>query len=309
MYVQCALKGVGPGRCAGRSHRRTIVLFEGTTSRAPRDVGAMDLSIAFPTAGMLSSNMLYLSPLPAVFRVLEEKDIGDLNPTPLALMLVSATSWFGFGLMIKDGFVVAANGTGVVLSVWYLAVVLPFMAKEPALGALRKILVTGAAFIISSWTATSFFVAEDYAEEFMGAWANVAAIALYGSPLSTIAVVCRTQSAASILGTLTVIQVINCFTWTVYGVIINNIWVWGPSAVGLALGLAQLALKIIFPSTLGGLARRRNTGDARMEVCRCQLAPRSMPASHAPSPPRPFVQRSCKSWSRRTRTGGTDVEW
>ena len=36
--------------------------------------------------------------------------------------------------------------------------------------------------------------------------------------------------------------------WTIYGLGIGDVWVWGPNSTGLGLGLVQLALKVLFPS-------------------------------------------------------------
>ena len=36
--------------------------------------------------------------------------------------------------------------------------------------------------------------------------------------------------------------------WTVYGLAIGDVWVYGPNGTGLCLGLAQLALKILYVS-------------------------------------------------------------
>lgn len=59
---------------------------------------------------------------------------------------------------------------------------------------------------------------------------------------------CRTRSAATIYGPLTVAQVLNCFLWAVYGLAVGDVWVTGPNGTGLLLGLVQAALLIIFPS-------------------------------------------------------------
>lgn len=40
----------------------------------------------------------------------------------------------------------------------------------------------------------------------------------------------------------------NCGTWAVYGIAINDPWVWVPNLAGLILGLLQLALKLVYPS-------------------------------------------------------------
>ena len=49
--------------------------------------------------------------------------------------------------------------------------------------------------------------------------------------------------------TLTLTRCANTLLWTIYGVMAaKDIFVYGPNAIGLALGIAQLLLKLIFPS-------------------------------------------------------------
>ena len=49
--------------------------------------------------------------------------------------------------------------------------------------------------------------------------------------------------------TLTLTRCTNTLLWTIYGVMAaKDIFVYGPNAIGLSLGIAQLLLKVIFPS-------------------------------------------------------------
>ena len=43
-------------------------------------------------------------------------------------------------------------------------------------------------------------------------------------------------------------QCTNCLMWTVYGLSIGDVWVYGPNGTGLVLGLVQAALWLIYPS-------------------------------------------------------------
>ena len=58
----------------------------------------------------------------------------------------------------------------------------------------------------------------------------------------------KTSNAASIYTPMTVAQCVNCGTWTLYGFAVQDVWVWGPNSTGFFLGLAQVALKLSFPS-------------------------------------------------------------
>jgi len=88
----------------------------------------------------------------------------------------------------------------------------------------------------------------------LGMFASVGAVILSASPLSTIRSVLATRNSSSIMGTLTVAQVINTSLWTSYGLAIKDIFVWGPNAVGLGLGLVQLAFKLMFPEKKKAIA-------------------------------------------------------
>ena len=71
---------------------------------------------------------------------------------------------------------------------------------------------------------------------------------LFASPLSTMFEVLSSANAASIYAPLTATQCANCAMWTIYGLGIGDVWVYGPNGTGLLLGLVQLALKLAFPS-------------------------------------------------------------
>ena len=66
---------------------------------------------------------------------------------------------------------------------------------------------------------------------------------------------CCAQSNAGCAGCLSgphsfdYAQCANCALWTTYGVFsAKDIFVWGPNGIGLSLGLAQIVLKVLFPS-------------------------------------------------------------
>jgi solute carrier family 50 protein (sugar transporter) len=82
----------------------------------------------------------------------------------------------------------------------------------------------------------------------LGMFASIISIILSASPLFTIQQVVSTRNSSSILGSLTMAQVVNALLWSMYGLAIRNAFVYGPNLIGLGLGLAQLALKITFPS-------------------------------------------------------------
>lgn len=208
-------------------------------------------SLFFPVLGVILSNALYFSSAPAVLQASRRGTLGNLNPLPLVLMAVSTISWMCYSLVVANGFIVASNLPGAVASFAFVAISLPLIPTEDT-SARRNVTIVlsgGAAALLALWTYFVFAKVEHERLVFLlGAFASVICVLMFASPLSTVREVVATANAASIYGPLTATQCTNCAMWTVYGLSIGDVWVYGPNGTGLALGLAQLLLKVLYPS-------------------------------------------------------------
>mmetsp|Transcript_28774 Transcript_28774/g.81169 ORF Transcript_28774/g.81169 Transcript_28774/m.81169 type:complete len:356 (+) Transcript_28774:152-1219(+) len=201
-----------------------------------------------PKLGIITSLALFLSPAKAVYDAINTSSLNDLNPLPIALMAMSGASWLSYGIVTQNPYVVASNSPGCILSIAYLAGILPLLSKSPALmRSTQKILVAGAAACFSLWTCLSISKTSiAAAAKIIGLFSSGLTLVLFASPLAKIKEVIASQDASSILAPLTVAQVVNTALWAAYGQAVNDSMVFGPNAIGLALGLVQLALKIVF---------------------------------------------------------------
>ena len=208
-------------------------------------------TLLFPCIGVVLSNGLYLAPVPAVYQAVKRGNVGDLNVLPLAFMTVSTICWFAYALSVPNRFIVASNLPGAFAVLLTFVSMLPIMGSDhEALPACQGTLVGGAMATLSLWTFCVFSGA-GYAEraQLVGYFASALFVALAASPLSTIRTVLATRSSASIYAPLTLAQCANTLLWTAYGIVAaKDIFVYGPNGVGLALGLVQLGLKIVYPS-------------------------------------------------------------
>ena len=202
-----------------------------------------------PKIGILTSTLLYFSPLAAVRSASSSESLGDLNPVPLAIMAVSSICWLVYGLSIQDPYVTLSNVPGAIASIWYVTAVLPLL-KGGQLQTTQSIIVGLAAITINLWTYLSL-TKKTMAQvsSALGLFASGLFIVLSGSPLSTIKTVLRAKDSGTILAPLTFAQVTNTALWSAYGLAIREKFVYGPNAVGLGFGLIQLLLKLMFPST------------------------------------------------------------
>ena len=201
-----------------------------------------------PRVGILTSTLLYFSPFTAVREASSTETLNDLNPVPLAIMAVSSLCWLVYGLSVRDPFVTLSNVPGSIASIYYVMAILPLL-KGAQLQTTQNIVVGLSALTINLWTWLALTNKSlEQVSAALGSFASALFIVLSGSPLSTIKTVLSTKNSKSILAQLTFAQITNTALWSAYGLAIKDKFVFGPNLTGLAFGLIQLALKLVFPS-------------------------------------------------------------
>lgn len=216
-----------------------------TTTTSALDMMSTNTLITsiIPRLGIITSTLLYFSPMSAVRAASKANMLGELNPIPLALMSVASLCWLVYGLSIRNPFVTLSNLPGYIASVWYVVSVLPLLEKSQ-LETMQYTVVCLSAITVSLWTYLSLSSKPLVkVQSTLGIYASGLFVILSGSPLSTIKTVLSTRNAGSILLSLTIAQVTNTALWSVYGLAIKDKFVYGPNMVGLGFGLVQLLLK------------------------------------------------------------------
>lgn len=203
-----------------------------------------------PVAGVFTSNALYFSPLVATMQRTKAGSMGDLNPLPAAVTVLSTLAWLQYGLAVANPFVTASNVPGLVAAVAGFVLMLPLMKGSADLKVTQTTFIGGCAATVGLWTWMVFSRLTAVARAAaLGYYASGFFVVLCAAPLSTIQKVIQKKDASSIFAPATAAQCVNCALWTAYGMLaISDVFVWGPNLTGLMLGVAQLALKIVFPS-------------------------------------------------------------
>lgn len=219
-------------------------------ARPPQMSLAAAANVWAPVAGVFTSNALYFSPLAATLERTKAGSMGDLNPLPAAITVLSTIAWLQYGLSIANPFVVASNVPGLTAAIAGFVLMLPLMRGHSDLQVTQTTFVGGCAATLGLWTWLVFSrVTAAARSAILGYWASVLFVVLCASPLSTIQKVIQRKDASSVYAPATAAQCANCGLWTAYGYLgIRDVFVWGPNLTGLVLGLMQLALKLIFPS-------------------------------------------------------------
>ncbi|KAL7571722.1 hypothetical protein ACA910_002822 [Epithemia clementina (nom. ined.)] len=100
------------------------------------------LEYACPAAGMICATIMFSAPYRDAARAISETGVlGDLNPTPWAIMLGNCFGWVGYSMLVDNLFIFFANAPGFILSVWLNMVAVKLQYENHKAAAMRKSMI------------------------------------------------------------------------------------------------------------------------------------------------------------------------
>ncbi|KAJ1469262.1 sugar efflux transporter for intercellular exchange-domain-containing protein [Baffinella frigidus] len=185
------------------------------------------MSTWVPIFGAILSTGLGLAPLGDVLRCRRNRSLGEMNPDVFPLLFGNGVGWVIYACCTRNAYVFAANFTNVLV------------------GMSRVKIETMTILMLGLWSALSLggptrTPHQGTRTSVVGVAANAIVLLLFASPLSTIATVLRDRSAASINMPFALVQILNCSLWELYGLHLGDVYIWGPNAIGLLLGMLQV---------------------------------------------------------------------
>ena len=219
---------------------------QATTTALASTAGFVDICGKLAPAASL---VLFLAPLPTIRKVARDKSVGDLPMLPYSSMTTNAFLWTVYGLLKNEFIVYFANGSGLFFAIYYLFRFAKFAPKSaPTLpGSVRQHIRTTAAIMAAAVLAVISPMPKTKAAKLVGTSAVAICMAMFASPLAALKTVIKKKSAESIPLPLSVATTVNCFLWTVVGLLgMKDLNITIPNSVGLLLGLIQLGLIAVY---------------------------------------------------------------
>ncbi|RLN71076.1 hypothetical protein BBJ28_00019000 [Nothophytophthora sp. Chile5] len=210
------------------------------------------LETTFQVLSIITSIFVRFSPWPDFYRVHKQQTTGDVAILPVVMLFTNCYVLVWYGYLTADIFPLFSTaiiglftcaGFAAIFYRWtddkhevhlVCLIALLFILLVTIYGVLGVLGMTGQS---DSSVATA-----------MGAISIGTSIGNFGSPLATIRRVVHTESTASMPFTLCLANFVNSVVWTVYAVIISDVWVWIPNAMGAVLTTFQLVLFVIYPT-------------------------------------------------------------
>mmetsp|Transcript_18433 Transcript_18433/g.23981 ORF Transcript_18433/g.23981 Transcript_18433/m.23981 type:complete len:227 (+) Transcript_18433:40-720(+) len=156
---------------------------------------------------------------------------------PFAMIALNGTVWTVYGVVIRNWFpLVASNLVGIFAGVSALLAARAFHY-------LTLLLI--ATFVLIGILQDAILdplLVNDNLRSILGMVCVSVTICMFASPLVAVREVIRTKSTTTMSFTMTVASFVCALLWLIFGICINDIFVWLPNTAGLLLSVAQLIL-------------------------------------------------------------------
>lgn len=196
------------------------------------------------------SILVFAAPIPTIRQVSRDKSVGSLPLLPYSSMVCSAFLWVTYGFLKSEPKIWSANGVGLNLSVGYVWIFTRYCPKRsPTLPGSVQQHLQACAFVMGLTAMIAIILPNGTASQMIGNAGVVLCVGMFASPLAALKTVLETKSAKSIPLPFTVAAVINCFLWSVVGLLdMKDFNIYFPNLLGLMFGLIQVALKLCYGS-------------------------------------------------------------
>jgi len=188
---------------------------------------------------LISTIAFFLSGSSTALKIHQQKSVKNVNFIPFLMTALNCFLWCTYGILKRDMLLCIVNSVGCITQALYMFVFLQNCDNKPI--HLKKIFFvgTGAAVVL-------FFI--NFGPEsidpiyYLGLVASSITVIMFGSPLSTMSEVIRSQNAETMSPILSVMTVLVSGIWFIYGYMINDRFVQIPNLLGCLLGIGQLYL-------------------------------------------------------------------
>ena len=203
-----------------------------------------------PAIGCVTCAFLLLSPMKAILKARRQGTLGDLNPFPWMFMGMNGFAYLVYALMMSpaDWYLVGSSAFAFLCGFYYTSAAFRLASDRMfrKLEALTYITVVTFLLIFCIVSQLANAATRLTIIGFTGALVN---ILMYASPLSTVQLVLRERSAASIHLPLALTATANSLLWASYGFAINEPFLYVPIGMGLLFNIILLMLKLLFFSS------------------------------------------------------------
>ncbi|KAI3777681.1 hypothetical protein L1987_47482 [Smallanthus sonchifolius] len=205
------------------------------------------LTLAFGLLGNFVSFMVFVSPLPTLYKVYKKKSSFGFQSAPYVVSLFSAMLWIYYALLKTNAMlIITINSVGCFVQTCYICFFLFYAPKKARMDSMKLIvllIVVGFGLIV----VLTQCLASGVTRGIIVGWiCLVFSICVFLAPLGVLKQVIKTKSVEFMPLLLSVALTINAIIWFFYGLLLGDVNIAIPNILGFTFGIIQLILYFIY---------------------------------------------------------------
>ncbi|KAK5786486.1 hypothetical protein PVK06_041130 [Gossypium arboreum] len=197
--------------------------------------------------GNIISILVFASPIKTFWWVVKKKSTKNYKGVPYITTLLSTSLWTFYGIMNPDGLlVVTVNGAGAIFQLIYVILFLVYAPKDKKVKTAKLVAILDVGFLGAVIAVTLLAFHGTMRLTFVGIICAGLTIGMYASPLSVMRTVIKTKSVEYMPFLLSFFLFLNAGVWSAYALLVKDIYIGVPNAIGFILGSAQLILYLMY---------------------------------------------------------------
>ncbi|PWA55129.1 SWEET sugar transporter [Artemisia annua] len=196
--------------------------------------------------GNVISILSFTSPIPQFRHIVKGKSAENYNGTPYVATLLSCSLWILYGLLDPDDgvLIVTVNAAGVSMQTLYLIILFIYSSKEKRVKyfgfVILDILFLG---MVLAFTLVAF---KEGRRTFTGVLCATFTTMMYAAPLAALSTTIKTKSVEYMPILLVFFLFLNGCAWFTFALLVTDIFVMVPNALGILLGAIQFTVYLIY---------------------------------------------------------------
>ena len=222
-------------------------------------MGGVITTLVCPLFGVLICCAMGFAPIPALLEARRNRNLGDIQPIPFAMLCNAQLGWTIYGCMKRDYWVFFSSCIPLLTACVLVSTAIHLLEREghtelENLIRVRVELVLFASTVL--WLFLSFIAClvippeqRDTGTTMIGAFTVCSSLIFYAAPLINMREIIKSKDSSSLYPPALVVNLINCTLWFFYGLLgTGAVILWLPNIIGGSICIAELIVCVRYPA-------------------------------------------------------------
>ncbi|KYQ90406.1 hypothetical protein DLAC_09025 [Tieghemostelium lacteum] len=186
---------------------------------------------------------LYFGPYSTIKQIIQKKSVGSVAGLQFIMTSLSCFLWVCYAVLTSNKTMFLVNNIGFILSSYYAYIYWLYSHESKF-----KFQVIGGFLIGVSILGFSFSSSDHQVRvDNLGILSCVICVLMFASPLEKLSSVIRLKNSDGMLKQVAIGSLLCGLSWTVFGLLIDDVYVYGPNILASILSFIQVSLILVYP--------------------------------------------------------------